>query len=327
MIALAKDDQKEEMALLWHICFGDSMNYIRNFFSRRFDPSGAMIYLANRKVVSMLFMLPAVVRMNGGHEPAQYIYAVCTHPDYRKRGIMRALMEAAWDQALKRGERFSVLLPASDELYLYYGDMGYLEYFKRRRVEGAFADSAHSPAPHTPARPRSWGGSGHLLLDPAPERIHRIRQSLFGEREGTVLWDEPAAAYAISALEVYGGRIRCFEYEGRQGYVMGYVDKAKDTAVIQETAAAPGLWLTAARVVAEHFPAAFLQWSLPADLNLSGESEASGGLSRLAEWTITAESVERWGVIRPLDEGAALDLERSRERVREQAPYLGMALD
>jgi ribosomal protein S18 acetylase RimI-like enzyme len=336
MIALAKDHQKEEMARLWQICFGDPTDYIRNFFSRRFDASRAVVYLAEGKVASMAFMLTAALRLNGGCEPVQYIYAVGTHPDYRKRGIMGRLMEAAWDQALKAGQRFSVLLPASDALYLYYGRMGYLEYFKRRRIQVCVCEGRRE-------------SSGYRLLDPAPGRIWRIRQSLFGEREGFVLWDEPAVAYAISALEVYGGRILCFEREGRLGYVMGYVDKARDTAVIQELAADPELWSLAVGVAADHFPAASVQLSLPGDVELSGDvglpgdaglpenvgAGLSGNISlpgdarRLDGWgTAAAGAVERWGMIRPLNGEAAGDLERSRARGgNNQAPYLGLALD
>jgi GNAT superfamily N-acetyltransferase len=316
MITLAKDSQKEEMIRLWQTCFGDPARYIRNFFSRKFEASGAMVYLSEQKIVSMLFMLPAAIRMNAACEPVQYIYAVCTHPDYRKRGIMGELMESARDQALGAGQRFSVLLPASDDLYLYYGRLGYLEYFKRRRI-------------HIETHAGAGGGqsqreTGQRPPDPAPERIHRIRQSLFGEREGSVLWDEPAVAYAISALEVYGGLIRCFEYGGRQGYAMGYVDQAKNTAIVQELAFDSALWPQAAQVVADHLPAASIQLSLPADPRPDSAEDlrALAGLG-----AITEEAVERWGMIRPLNEDAAHALEQSRERTGTYAPYLGLALD
>jgi GNAT superfamily N-acetyltransferase len=330
MIVLADDGQIEEMARLWQICFGDDMSYIRNFFSRRFKSSGALVYLSDRKAAAMLFTLPAALRLNGADEPTQYIYAVCTHPDYRKRGIMGELMEAAWEYALKRGERFSVLLPASDGLYVYYGRMGYLEYFKRRRIEGAFAvrdyadDCAFVDCNFADCNfaVRNSDGGFSFDDDSAPGQIHRIRRSLFGEREGTLLWDEPAVAYAISALEVYGGRVRRFEHEGRQGYLMGYVDKDKDIAVVQELAADPELWPWAARAAAECFPAASVQWSLPADLDPAGTPDRFAG-----RVTVAAETVERWGMIRPLDGGAARVLAQSRARIGGRLPYLGMALD
>jgi predicted acetyltransferase len=295
VIALAKDSQKEELAQLWQLCFGDPMEYIHHFFERKFDPSKTLVYWSDHRIVSVVYMLPASIYLENRHEPVQYIYAVCTHPDYRKRGIMEQMMEYACDEAAAAGQRFSTLLPASDPLYDYYGRLSYREYFKKRQIECLTE------------RLRSQGDPDFRLLDAAPERIYRIRTTLFARREGSLLWDEAAVAFAVSALQVAGGQIRCFEYQHQEGYVMGYVAKDKDTAVIKELGAAPQLWPAAAQVIADYFPALTVQLSVPGNMDiLNGWGKAV-----------------RWGMIRPLDEQAR-GLCMDRQGVM---PYLGLPLD
>jgi predicted acetyltransferase len=293
VIALAKDSQKEELAQLWQLCFGDPMKYIEHFFERRFDPSKTLVYLSDQRIVSVVYMLPASMYLENRYEPVQYIYAVCTHPDYRKRGIMEQMMEYACGEAAAAGQRFSALLPASDPLYDYYGRLSYREYFKKRRIE--------CPT----ERLKAQGDPDFRLLDAAPERIYRVRTALFARREGHLLWDEDAVAFAVSALQAAGGQTRCFEYQRQEGYVMGYVTKG--TAVIQELGAESRLWPAAAQVIADYFPAPAVQLSLPGDMDILN------GWGRIV----------RWGMIRPLDEKAG-GLCMDRQGVM---PYLGLALD
>jgi predicted acetyltransferase len=293
VIELAKDSQKEEMARLWQLCFGDPPEYIDHFFEHKFDPSRTLVYRADQRIVSAVYMLPAFICLEGRHEPVQYIYAVCTHPDYRKRGVMGRMMENACERAAEAGQRFSALLPASDPLYDYYGRLSYRAFFKRRRIECSMKALKPSWAPD------------FRILDAAPERIYRIRMKTFGRREGCLLWDKDAVAFALSAHQLAGGRVWCFEDQQREGYVMGYV--ARETAVIQELGIDPGLWPAAAQIIADYFSAPGVQLSVPGDLDI------------LSGWG----QMERWGMIRPLDEKAeALCAER--EGV---APYLGLALD
>jgi predicted acetyltransferase len=293
VISLAKDSQKEEMAQLWQLCFGDPADYISHFFEHRFEPSQTLVSVLDQRIVSVVHMLPASICLGGRETPAQYIYAVCTHPDYRKRGIMEQMMASACDRAAAAGQRFSTLLPASDPLYDYYGRLSYMEYFKIRRVDCLMGEL------------KSQGDPDFRLLDAAPERVYRIRTALLGKREGSLLWDEAAVAFAVSAIQAAGGQVKCFEYQHQEGYVMGYT--AKGTAVIQELGAEPPLWPAAAQVIADHFPAAAVQLNLPGDMDiLNGRGKAA-----------------RWGMIRPLDEKAgALCAEK-----RDIAPYLGLALD
>jgi GNAT superfamily N-acetyltransferase len=293
MISLAKDSQKEEMAQLWQLCFGDPTEYIHNFFERQFDPSKTLVYVLDQRVVSVVYMLDASIYLEGREEPAQYLYAGCTHPDYRKRGIFERVVEYACNLAIAAGQRFSILLPASDPLYDYYGHISYMEYFKKRRIDCS-TDSL-----------KAQGDSDFRLLDVTPERVYRIRTALFGRREGSVLWDEATVAFAISAIRVFGGQVKCFEYQRQEGYVLGYVDKG--TAIIQELGIEPGLWPAAAQVIADYFLAPAVQLSLPGDMNI------------LNGWGETA----RWGMIRPLDEEARVLWINT----RDITPYLGLALD
>lgn len=73
----------------------------------------------NGRPVAMLLLLPAVLRAASAYA-LYYIFAACTHPDYRRRGIMEHLLQTAYTAALADGKQGVFLRPANDALARYY---------------------------------------------------------------------------------------------------------------------------------------------------------------------------------------------------------------
>lgn len=106
----------EDAVKLWMQIFGDSESYIRSFYNS-FDTVGNVFTEYDGNILcGMVNRVPIKYgRHNGG-----YIYAACTHPDYRGKGIFRKLLSQA-----ESDMPFIMLIPAEPNLYEMYRKLGY----------------------------------------------------------------------------------------------------------------------------------------------------------------------------------------------------------
>lgn len=90
--------------------------------------------------IAMLFLMNSDLIINGTPKPYYYLYAACTHPDYRGKGIMGRLLEKAKEVAVKNGKLGIFLKPANPPLFKFYAKSYFWPYFNICKVE----DSAES---------------------------------------------------------------------------------------------------------------------------------------------------------------------------------------
>jgi predicted acetyltransferase len=84
---------------------------------------------SDNKIVSALQMIPYPMSFCGTSIQTSYISGACTHPDYRKRGIMRELLSKAFARMYSDGVFISTLIPEEPHLVDYYTRMGYASVF------------------------------------------------------------------------------------------------------------------------------------------------------------------------------------------------------
>lgn len=84
--------------------------------------------------IAMLFLMEAKIVDNGKSDEYYYLYAACTHPDYRGRGIMGNLLEKAKAEAIKDNKKGIFLKPANPPLFDFYAKSNFLPYFKVCKV-------------------------------------------------------------------------------------------------------------------------------------------------------------------------------------------------
>lgn len=101
---------------LWHRVFGDDEAYIRFFLDNCCHKRCVGAFVGER-LVSMLFLLDCTY--NG--QQGAYVYAVATHPDYRKQGFMQKCID--YSQALDYD--FLCLVPAEAYLFDVYAKFGF----------------------------------------------------------------------------------------------------------------------------------------------------------------------------------------------------------
>lgn len=103
---------------LWQTCFGDDAAFVLDFI-RHFSPYG-LVYDEHGTPVAQLFLLPVECFTQNRWQHVWYVYACATNPAYRRRGLMRALLNAAYTQMADYNVVGLVLVPASNHLFDYY---------------------------------------------------------------------------------------------------------------------------------------------------------------------------------------------------------------
>ena len=111
---------------LWLASFpNDPIDYVEGFLAHLPQDTVTMVGECNGEPATMLFLLPAKARFRGELYPVRYLYAGCTHPDYRGRGYYRELMSAAAVKVAELNENAIYLHPADDMLTATYQRLGY----------------------------------------------------------------------------------------------------------------------------------------------------------------------------------------------------------
>jgi len=101
---------------LWIEIFGDDEEYIHRFYNS-FDTGGNIFTEYDGNILcGMVNRVP----IKYGNHTGGYIYAACTRPEYRGKGIFRRLLTAA-----EADMDFMMLIPAEPELYEMYHKLGY----------------------------------------------------------------------------------------------------------------------------------------------------------------------------------------------------------
>ena len=107
---------------IWLTSFEEREDAAALFFQRNRSTFHAYACEKDGALVSALYLIDCALC----GEKAHYLCGAATLPAYRGRGIMSDLISYALADAAKRGDRYSVLLPANDPLYGFYAKCGYL---------------------------------------------------------------------------------------------------------------------------------------------------------------------------------------------------------
>ena len=106
---------------LWLTCFEERGEAAELFFQRNKSTFHAYACEMDGTLVSALYLIDGSLHGAAAH----YLCGAATLPAFRGRGLMSALIRYALADAVKRGDRYSLLFPASDGLYDFYARCGY----------------------------------------------------------------------------------------------------------------------------------------------------------------------------------------------------------
>lgn len=128
MVILANKSHFNDIKRLWKISFGDDFNYVDRFLFTFFKHEKCLLWQEADEIVAMLHLLPALYVKDDIKYQAGYIYAACTLPNFRGKGIMARLI-AFTAENYKNNFSFLFLLPSQESLYDYYGRLNYKTVF------------------------------------------------------------------------------------------------------------------------------------------------------------------------------------------------------
>lgn len=214
----------EELKRIWQICFGDDQDYIELYFAHRFRREEMLVYVVDGRPVSMLSLLPAELYTGGAAQPMRYVYAVATLPEYRRRGFARILLEEGRRQT---GEPLA-LVPASKELWDYYGRLGFVQAFSLEEYTVTQEEIA--------ACESEQNGQEYWLLTVTPGEYRKIREAAFAA-DGYVSWSEEAIAYALRENDFAGGYAYKVQHHNREDILL--MRQEEDALHVLETTLPP----------------------------------------------------------------------------------------
>ena len=126
------------MRRLWHETFQDPEELTEIFYLMLPDMGSAVVAVEDKKVIGMANVINGMELIDGGKDApiCGYIYAVAVLPEYRGKGIGRALCLEAEKLAKKRESSLVCTLPSELSLYNYYKDvLGFEAVLHRKAYE------------------------------------------------------------------------------------------------------------------------------------------------------------------------------------------------
>lgn len=118
---------KQETRNLWKLVFEDSEEFMNLYFERVYKPEYNVCCQIDGHVVGAMQTLPYNLLCHGMEIKTAYISGVSTHPDFRGQGVGNNLMRQAHFELYYKGVVLSVLIPAEQWLYKWYGECGYAQ--------------------------------------------------------------------------------------------------------------------------------------------------------------------------------------------------------
>lgn len=121
ILRLWQPEDKPELKALWELAFGDDGEYIDTFFRSFLKEDSCVVAECDDKVVSAMYILGnnTLWPYRKNRLTAGYTYALATLPEYRGRGIGKAVYQAAAEKALEKHD-IAAVLPAEEGLYPFY---------------------------------------------------------------------------------------------------------------------------------------------------------------------------------------------------------------
>lgn len=120
-IRLWQPEDKPQMKALWEEAFGDDGEFIDTFFRSFLKKDTCLVAECEGRVVSAMYILEGfrTYPYRKNVLTAGYSYALATHPDYRGRGIGKAVYKAVTEKILEKHD-MALVLPAEESLYPFY---------------------------------------------------------------------------------------------------------------------------------------------------------------------------------------------------------------
>ena len=294
MIRFADWGMRGELARIWQICFDEPARPANYFLNNYFSPKDCLIYPIDDEIAAVVYLLPAQIVADLKPVQAHYIFAAAALPKYRSHGYMAALLAEAFSAGEDRGDKYSVVLPATRGLYPLYKKAGYTSFFQITTLPvslGQMCDIAES------------GQISNTILD--YHQLNSLRNTHLAGKNGSVLWSEEAVCFAVGMGKVYGDRLVCSRTGDQLAYALCRRIDENTCKVMEIMADTNTIADLAANIIS----------AMPAQTYLVRLENDSRVFEQQGEKST-------YGMVKPLGGASIQPLQQN-----SVAPYLGLALD
>ena len=118
---LDKKEHQKTRKLYEEVFTEDSTSFVDYYYTEKTKDNQIYVVEEDDDICAMLHLNPYTLLVNGSEKQVNYIVAVATREQYRKRGYMKALLTCALHDMYDAGESFTFLMPASEAIYLPHG--------------------------------------------------------------------------------------------------------------------------------------------------------------------------------------------------------------
>ena len=131
-IELADEKAIPELVGLWRVSFGDGKDFIRDFIGRYMVPGyNVPVVMSEGRLAAAMYCVEFPLWSNNAEiGRAVYIYAAACLPELRGRGYMGELTRYAVELYRGRGAKAAFLIPGSEDLFAFWGKLGFAPYYK-----------------------------------------------------------------------------------------------------------------------------------------------------------------------------------------------------
>lgn len=180
---------------------GDSASFVEYYYTEKTRDNQIYAVEEDGEIRSMLHLNPYRLYVNGSRKDVNYIVAVATQKEYRKRGYMSALLKRSLEDMYQAGASFTFLMPAAEEIYTPFDFRTVYEQERRvyRREDEASGDLTVTDA----------GDGDCLELADAANRYLKERYQVFAIR------DEAYYRRLIREYECDGGSLKIYRRAGK----------------------------------------------------------------------------------------------------------------
>lgn len=117
---LESEEHIKTKALYKEVFAADSEGFVDYYYTERIKDNQIYVMEDHGEIIGMLHLNPYTLKVNGMDKETNYIVAVATKEEYRKRGIMKELLTKALQDMYAAHETFTFLMPAAESIYLPY---------------------------------------------------------------------------------------------------------------------------------------------------------------------------------------------------------------
>lgn len=117
---LEKQEHGKTRKLYENVFAQDTKEFLDYYYSVKTKDNEIYVIEEDEKIVSMIHLNPYQLRVGESLHQTNYIVAVATDANYRKRGLMGQLLKHTMREMYERKEPFTFLMPAAEAIYYPY---------------------------------------------------------------------------------------------------------------------------------------------------------------------------------------------------------------